>query len=376
MMQPAFLSFDAQPLADALQPYRGERLDLLLAEQDAGHVAELQQQCRRLEIQLSGALFPRLISRHGFHERGAWLLPRPASHAPLLIPLDPAASTDLQVSTLCDALLPQLAQWPEAAGVPTLFLTFDAMIPNIASLLEGIYLHLADRVNYAGVNAGSGQFRPMPCLFDNHRLLAQAVCCTLLPHHSYPLLKHGYQLTAQPMLATSSEGNKIAFIDWEPAFSRYQSLVQQQFQQRLTPDQFYQYGVHLPLGLLRANGDVIVRIPVAVTDEGALLCVGEVPDHSILTLLKAPQSPTAHAIELAEKLSRHGAPERLEIYYCAGRQQHFGEQSTLELKTLFSHSGAHELVGALSLGEIGSLRPGEYPLFHNGAILCNGEGRR
>ncbi len=376
MMQPAFLSFDTQPLADALQPYRGERLDVLLAEQDAGHVAELQQQCRRLDIQLSGALFPRLISRHGFHEHGAWRLPRPASHAPLLIPLDPAASTDLQVSTLCDALLPQLAQWPEAAGVPTLFLTFDAMIPNIASLLEGIYLHLADRVNYAGVNAGSGQFRPMPCLFDNHRLLAQAVCCTLLPHHSYPLLEHSYQLTAQPMLATSSEGNKIAFIDWEPAFSRYQSLVQQQFQQRLTPDQFYQYGVHLPLGLLRANGDVIVRIPVAVTEEGALLCVGEVPDHSILTLLKAPQSPTAHAIELAEKLSRHGAPERLEIYYCAGRQQHFGEQSTLELKTLFSHSGAHELVGALSLGEIGSLRPGEYPLFHNGAILCNGEGRR
>lgn len=376
MMQPAFHSFDTQSLAEALRPYRGQRLDVLLAEQDAEHVADLQQQCSHLDIQLSGALFPRLLSRHGFHERGAWLLPRPASHVPLLIPLDPVASADEQARRLCDALAPRLAQWPPAEGIPTLFLTFDAMIPNIASLLEGIYLHLADRVHYAGVNAGSGQFRPMPCLFDNHRLLAQAVCCTLLPHRSYPLLEHSYQLTAQPMLATSSEGNKISFIDWQPAFSRYQSLVQQQFQQRLTPEQFYQYGVHLPLGLLRANGDVIVRIPVAVTDEGALLCVGEVPDHSILTLLKAPHSPTAHAIELAKKLSRHGAPERLEIYYCAGRQQHFGEQSTLELETLFTHSGAHQLAGALSLGEIGSLRPGDYPLFHNGAILCNGEGLR
>ncbi|UNU30104.1 FIST signal transduction protein [Aeromonas hydrophila] len=376
MMQPAFHSFDAQPLAEVLRPYRGRRLDVLLAEQDAEHVADLQQQCSHLDIQLSGALFPRLLSRHGFHERGAWLLPRPASHVPLLIPLDPVASADEQARILCDALAPRLAQWPPAEGIPTLFLTFDAMIPNIASLLEGIYLHLADRVHYAGVNAGSGQFRPMPCLFDNHRLLEQAVCCTLLPHRSYSLLEHGYQLTAQPMLATSSEGNKISFIDWQPAFSRYQALVQQQFQQRLTPEQFYQYGVHLPLGLLRANGDVIVRIPVAVTDEGALLCVGEVPDHSILTLLKAPHSPTAHAIELAEKLSRHGAPERLEIYYCAGRQQHFGEQSTLELETLFTYSGAHQLVGALSLGEIGSLRPGDYPLFHNGAILCNGEGTR
>ncbi|UMQ39409.1 hypothetical protein MJ578_08950 [Aeromonas hydrophila] len=236
MMQPAFHSFDTQPLTEALRPYRGERLDVLLAEQDAEHVADLQQQCSHLEIQLSGALFPRLLSRHGFHERGAWLLPRPASHTPLLIPLDPVASADEQARRLCDALAPRLAQWPPAEGIPTLFLTFDAMIPNIASLLEGIYLHLADRVHYAGVNAGSAQFRPMPCLFDNHRLLAQAVCCTLLPHRSYPLLEHGYQLTALPMLATSSEGNKISFIDWQPAFSRYQSLVQQQFQQRLTPE--------------------------------------------------------------------------------------------------------------------------------------------
>lgn len=96
MMQPAFHSFDTQPLAEALRPYRGQRLDVLLTEQDAEHVADLQQQCSHLEIQLSGALFPRLISRHGFHERGAWLLPRPASHAPLLIPLDPVASADEQ----------------------------------------------------------------------------------------------------------------------------------------------------------------------------------------------------------------------------------------------------------------------------------------
>ncbi|HHQ4452664.1 MULTISPECIES: FIST signal transduction protein [Aeromonas] len=374
MMQPTFHQFDAHPLADALLPYEGQRLDVLLAERDAARVADLQQQCQRLNIQLCGAIFPRLVSRHGFHERGAWLLPRPASHNPLLLSLSPTASADTLADIICEQLASRLAEWPDTEKVPTLFLTFDAMLPNIATLLEGIYLRLADRVNYAGVNAGSGQFTAMPCLFDTQRLLGHGVSCALLSPHSPPLLEHGYQLTAQPMLATSSEGNKISFIDWEPAFSRYQSLIRQQFQQNLTPEQFYRYGVHLPLGLLRANGDVIVRIPVAVTDDGALLCVGEVPDHSILTLLKAPESPTEHAVELAEKLGRHGTPERLEIYYCAGRQQHFGEQSTLELETLFSHSGAHELVGALSLGEIGSVRPGDYPLFHNGAILCLSEG--
>ena len=86
MMQPAFHSFDAQPLADALRSYSGQRLDVLLAEQDAEHVADLQQQCRNLEIQLSGALFPRLLSRHGFHERGAWLLPRVIGISTSLLP--------------------------------------------------------------------------------------------------------------------------------------------------------------------------------------------------------------------------------------------------------------------------------------------------
>lgn len=372
MMKPSFCHFDVHALADALLPYQGGRLDVLLAEQDMGRVTELQQECQHLAIQLSGAIFPRLISQQGFHDRGAWLLPRSSSCLPQLIPLPPESSADGLANALCEQLTPRLAQWPDPTRPPTLFLTFDAMIPNIASILEELYLRLADRVNYAGVNAGSGQFRVMPCLFDNQTLTDQAVICTLLPHNSYPFLEHGYQLTAQPMLATSTEGNKVSFIDWEPAFSRYQSLVWQQFQQTLTPAQFYQYGVHLPLGLLRANGDVIVRIPVAVTEEGALLCVGEVPDHSILTLLKAPHSPTIHAIELAGKIRQQGPIDTLELYYCAGRQQHFGQQSERELSTLFSHSGAHELVGALSLGEIGSLRPGDYPLFHNGAILCNG----
>nr|WP_279496472.1 hypothetical protein [Aeromonas veronii] len=70
MMQPTFHQFDAHPLTDTLLPYRGGRLDVLLAERDAARVAELQQQCQRLDIQLCGAIFPSLVSRHGFHERG------------------------------------------------------------------------------------------------------------------------------------------------------------------------------------------------------------------------------------------------------------------------------------------------------------------
>jgi coenzyme F420-reducing hydrogenase gamma subunit len=59
----------------------------------------------------------------------------------------------------------------------TLFMLFDAMIPNIASILDGLYLSLADRVRYVGVNAGSETFQPMPCLFDQDRSCSRMACC-------------------------------------------------------------------------------------------------------------------------------------------------------------------------------------------------------
>ncbi|HEH9404337.1 TPA: hypothetical protein SIA26_001817, partial [Aeromonas bestiarum] len=107
MTQPSFCLFDTRSLVDALLPYRGGRLDVLLAEQDIDRVAELQQECRQLAISLSGAIFPRLISRQGFHDRGAWLLPRPSSHDPRLISLPQNDDADRLAAMLCEQLAPR-----------------------------------------------------------------------------------------------------------------------------------------------------------------------------------------------------------------------------------------------------------------------------
>lgn len=366
--------FTPTALATLLASYEGATLTILLAEQDQEQVAFLQELCNRFTITLDGAIFPQLIGRQGLLSRGAWLLPRPQPYYSSLVPLTPQADAEQIAREIAEPVEAMLATWSDTTP-PTLFLTFDFMLPNIASILEALYLRLANRVNYAGINAGSGQFLPIPCLFDNHNHIANGVTCALLPCGSFPFLEHGYQLSAHPMLATSSENNRVAFIDWQPAFGKYQALTEQHFQHTLLPEELYQFAVHMPLGLLRANGDVIVRIPVDVTPEGTLLCTGEVPDHSILTLLKAPESTSEHANALATRLTRQQAltpAHLLEVYYCAGRQQHFGAQSDKELATLLGASGAGELAGALSLGEIGNVHSGDYPQFHNGAILCNG----
>lgn len=44
----------------------------------------------------------------------------------------------------------------------TLFLLFDAIVPNIATLLDALYLRLANRVHPMGANADSETSRPCP----------------------------------------------------------------------------------------------------------------------------------------------------------------------------------------------------------------------
>ena len=69
--------------------------------------------------------------------------------------LEPDASrAAARISDAVEALLPAA---DGSAGRPTLFLLFDGLVPHIASVLDGLYLRLADQVAYTGVNAGSEQ---------------------------------------------------------------------------------------------------------------------------------------------------------------------------------------------------------------------------
>jgi hypothetical protein len=90
-------------------------------------------------------------------------------------------------------------------------------------------------------------------------------------------------------------------IDWRPAFEVHQEIIKAQYDIDLTRDNFYEYAVHFPFGILRAGGDAVVRIPVALADDGALYCVGEIPENAMLVLLQAPEAGANNCIvHLAE----------------------------------------------------------------------------
>lgn len=326
----------------------------LLAEADRDKIPLLQRCAIELGLSLTGAVFPELIENERFHPTGAVLLmfDRPVPYR--LVTLDDGATELSRITGDLDE------------ETHSLFMVFDGMLGNVASLLDGIYLELGDRVSYWGVNAGSETFTSIPCLFDNQTTLANAVLCLYLTDSQAAILGHGYGAPDRAITATSTTGNRVTTIDWRPAFDVYAELIADAYGTEVNRDDFYQMAVHFPLGILRMDGEILVRIPVHLDDDGAISCVGEIPQNALLTLLDASQAHTP--VDMAAAVRQANTP--LLGFYCAGRRMHLGKQAACEeIASIRRHADNPQLLGALSLGEIGSTRQGSYPLFHNACIV-------
>ncbi|MHB0916946.1 MAG: FIST signal transduction protein [Thiobacillus sp.] len=347
---------------------------VLLPEAERDAVELVQQACVRRQVPVVGALFPALIEGGAFRTAGAWLLRfDEMPYAALFndLPREPE-----QIPAAMDMIAAELLPHLNDSLDTTLCLLFDAMVPNVASLLDELYLRLANRVHYMGACAGSETFQPMPCLFDGTRTVQGGVLAILMKPHSGAILEHGYSAPPQMLMATSTEGNRIVHIDWRPAFEVYQALARAHYGVEIDRDNFYRYGVHFPFGIVRANGMILVRIPVGLAEDGSLFCIGEVPPNALLTLLKAPAVDSAHTLDaLAQGLSALDGPQagrELLLFYCAGRRLHLGIRAAEnELSAFAQRTQAAQVAGALSLGEIGGSTKWGYPLFHNATLVAS-----
>lgn len=148
--------------------------------------------------------------------------------------------------------------------------------------------------------------------------------------------------------------------------------MQSQYGVAIDRDNFYANAVHFPSGIMRADGEVLVRIPVALGEQGEIVCVGEIQPNSVLALLDARAGTGQAAAALARDLAEQGADVAagdLLLFYCAGRRMHVGDGLGSELAAVARETGAAQVAGALSLGEIGASRAGGYPLFHNATLV-------
>lgn len=339
----------------------------LLPEAEAGQLPMLQAACRERGMALGGGIFPELLVEGREERQGAVLLRLDGAPPPLL--LDEVQQAGHEVALAEQVLAFVERSLPEEQDA-ALFCIFDALVPNIATLLDACYLRLADRVHYVGVNAGSETFTSIPCVFDSERCVANGLLLQLLPDHPGGYLQHGYAAPDDVITATSASGNCIVQIDWRPALDVYRELLHRRYGVALDRDNFYTHAVHFPFAILRADGEVLVRIPVGLDEQGGIFCVGEIPPNSVLALLDAGSGIGHAAAPLTAEICQGPAADSLLTFYCAGRRMHTGPAAMVaELQEVRAGLPGMSHLGALTLGEIGGSLAGGYPLFHNATLV-------
>ena len=342
--------------AQALRPQPGDALLVLVGQQDTDAVDRVIRVMAALQLPFLGGVFPGVIEGPHLHHGGVVLARLPGAGEPLIV-------KDLSRG------LPSLAtlERPAPGQSATAIVLVDGLSPGLSGLLTALYTRLGDSVSYFGGGAGfhddtggrSPHFTQRPCIFSAEGLIEDAAVVAITRAKSELVVGHGWETLKGPLVATRTEGAVIHELNWERPLEAYRRIVEPHAGCAVTAERFFDVAKFYPFGVIK-DGDALVRVAIAVTPEGSLVCGGAVLQESVLNVLfGTPETLLAAARAVGQTaLSAEDQLGPAMMVDCVSRWMILGDRFEEELAAL--DEGLQEqgiggpMLGALSLGEIGS----------------------
>jgi hypothetical protein len=310
-------------------------------------------------VPLFGGLFPGIIDGTRLLERGTIVLGLPVTPAIRVLRNLSGVSTTRRSGFEAPAALQR---------AHTTFVFVDGTAGRIDALLEGILEAQGLESNYLGGGAGSLSMSRKPCLITNGGLLEDAAVVASLQLPSFLGVAHGFTVVSGPFEVTESEANRVYTLDWAPAFEVYREVVERLSGRSFAGEEFYALAKHYPFAIEKFGSESVVRDPVEAAPDGSLVCVGEVPRNSLLSIVSGDSESLIKAAGLAAdhalKQCRDAGGSGVMLFFdCVSRSLCLEESYRRELERVGGDGGTRT-VGALTLGEIAN-HGREYLDFHN-----------
>ncbi|MEM8908581.1 MAG: FIST C-terminal domain-containing protein, partial [Bacteroidota bacterium] len=315
-----------------------------------------------------GGIFPGIIHGTQNYQEGYILKKLPLPAAPMLV-------TGLEKE---DFVLPDFQDWlAEMSETPSTLLVFiDGLTANIARCLDQLYHVFGNTVSFMGGGAGSLSLVPQPCVFTQEGIFQDAVLICPVQLNISLGVKHGWQKMMGPMVATKTVKNTIYELNWTNAFDLYKEAIEKDGGPTISATNFFDVAKAYPFGIFREMGEDIVRDPIAVGENGALICVGEVPENTVLYILKGANSALINAAQMATQECMEQVEEPVEhtlVVDCISRTLFLQEDFSKELQqinqVLFSGIAGVTPEGVLSLGEISSYGSGVLEFYNKTLVV-------
>lgn len=350
---------DLQDAASQVGP--GQFPVLLIGEHDPISTADLCAAFQAAGQPFIGGIFPRIIYGEETFDTGALLMSVPSESQPHVI-------TNLHQPDWDQDKLPSLLAEQPCESV---LVFIDGLTPEIGNFLAVLYGRLGANVAYFGGGAGSLSLKQAPAILTPDGVLQDAAVVLPIKGKANLGVHHGWQRLAGPLVASRTEKNVIMELNWRNAFDVYRETVEPAICQNLGAENFFDHAKGFPFGMSRDGCEDIVRDPITVTEDGYLVCVGDVAQHSMLYILSGQPNDLITAAAKAGRACPTARPGQFMLIDCISRNLFLAEQFAEELMAVKRGNALPEetmLEGALTLGEISSIGGG-YLEFLNKTIV-------
>ena len=339
---------------------------ILMGEKNKPNLDQLISSLNEQEIEFIGGVFPAVIYGEQNYEEGAVVTSWPVRGKPFLI-------RDLNTDQI---ELPDFGQIEDYQNEKcTAMILVDGLTSNIATFLAQMFNRFGDSVSYLGGGAGSLSLQQAPCIFTPAGVFQDAAVVTFVPLEISLGVRHGWQKVVGPLVATKTDKNVIVELDWRNAFEVYQEVIEADSGATLNKEDFFSLAKGYPFGIYKEGSEDIVRDPIAATEAGELICVGEVPENATLNILKGDEAALIRAAGQAADHSQRLAgrrPRHSLVIDCISRvlflEKAFGKELAMVKEGLTLSGVATAPQGALTLGEISSDGQG-FLEFYNKTIV-------
>jgi hypothetical protein len=244
--------------------------------------------------------------------------------------------------------------------VETFLVIVDGLASNISSFLDVLFETCSRQVSFIGGGAGSLGPGRKPVLFTEEEYFADGALLVGLEGPVGVGVSHGWEPMYGPLVANRTEGNILVELNWQPAFSKYREALKKEVGISIGSENFFEIAKCYPFGMVKIDGSIVVRDPIRLEGEEGIVLVGEIPQNSVVMILKGDETSLINAAGKAASAALASFAERTGgrvqsalVIDCISRVLYLGDNMARELRAIREKvPPGLQMFGFLSIGEI------------------------
>jgi hypothetical protein len=244
----------------------------------------------------------------------------------------------------------------------------DALAGHADVLVDELTLATGGQYQFFGGGAGdNAQFQRTSVFCGREVLNGAAVALEILTEKPIGVgVRHGWAPASPPFRVTEADGMRLISLNGLPAADTFVAHAVTSGQ-KLDPDAPIPFFLHNILGI-EAGDAHRLRVPLAILPDGSVLCAAEVPQGSVVYIMRAS---AASAVEAAQEATQAALaamgehkPQAALFFDCVATRLRMGDQFGEEVAIVRDQLAGADLVGCNTHGQIARAE-GQFEGFHN-----------